>query len=54
MDLSEFLECSSKTGKNVKESFTLLTSLMLNGSVIKNSDNQSNNNLFEALKNNSF
>jgi small GTP-binding protein len=54
MDLSEFLECSSKTGENVKESFTLLTSLMLNGTVIKNSDNQSNSNLFEALKNNSF
>ncbi|MFW9829925.1 MAG: Rab family GTPase, partial [Candidatus Thorarchaeota archaeon] len=27
MDLSEFMECSSKTGENVKESFTLLTSM---------------------------
>ncbi|MFW9828396.1 MAG: hypothetical protein ACFFEY_12470, partial [Candidatus Thorarchaeota archaeon] len=54
MGLSEFMECSSKTGENVKESFTLLTSMMLNGSGIKNTDEQSSSNLIEALKDNSF
>jgi small GTP-binding protein len=30
MDLNEFNECSSKNGENVKESFEILTRLMLN------------------------
>ena len=29
MDLNEFNECSSKTGENVKESFEILTNIML-------------------------
>jgi len=30
LDLNDFIECSSKNGENVKESFELLTGIMLN------------------------
>ncbi|MFX1316577.1 MAG: Rab family GTPase [Promethearchaeota archaeon] len=38
MDLSNFFECSSKTGVNVKESFAILTRLMLNRMAIKKTE----------------
>lgn len=54
MGLNEFMECSSKTGENVKKSFSQLTSLMLNSNEIKNTDDQSSSNLIEVLKKNSY
>ncbi|MFX1411280.1 MAG: Rab family GTPase [Promethearchaeota archaeon] len=38
MDLNEFFECSSKTGENVKESFVILTEIMLNRMAIKKTE----------------
>jgi small GTP-binding protein len=36
LDLNAFIECSSKNGENVKESFELLTDIMLNRMEIEN------------------
>jgi small GTP-binding protein len=38
MNLKEFFECSSKTGKNVTKSFDILTWIMLNGNGIKKTE----------------
>ena len=38
MNLNEFSECSSKTGRNVKETFVILTRLMLNRMTIKKTE----------------
>ncbi|MFX0140165.1 MAG: Rab family GTPase [Candidatus Hodarchaeota archaeon] len=38
MGLNEFFECSSKTGENVKESFAILTRIMLNRMAIKKTE----------------
>jgi len=38
MDMNEFFECSSKTGENVKESFAILTWIMLNRMAIKKTE----------------
>jgi small GTP-binding protein len=51
MSLNEFNECSSKTGKNVQESFANLTSIMLNKMSILNAENESSSRkLIEALE----
>jgi small GTP-binding protein len=54
MDLEEFMECSSKTGENIKETFTLLTRMMLNRNGIKITNNQSNRNLTKALEHRTY
>jgi len=54
MDLKEFTECSSKTGENVKESFTLLTRMMLNRMGTKTADGQSSSSLIETVENKTY
>ncbi|MFX1551660.1 MAG: Rab family GTPase [Promethearchaeota archaeon] len=54
MELKEFIECSSKTGENVKESFEILTRIMINRMMLLNAENQSSRNLVEALINKLF
>lgn len=49
MGLNEFFECSSKTGDKVKESFLILTKIMLNRIAIKESRTQSK--LIDSLEN---
>ena len=41
MSLDEFLECSSKTGENIKESFAVLTRIMLDKMMINKASTQS-------------
>ncbi|MFX1389118.1 MAG: Rab family GTPase [Promethearchaeota archaeon] len=43
MNLKGFVECSSKTGENVKESFEELSKMMLNKMEIKSISTQNNN-----------
>ncbi|MFX0004664.1 MAG: GTP-binding protein [Candidatus Hodarchaeota archaeon] len=54
MNLKEFVECSSKTGENVKDSFEMLTRIMLNKMMLMNAENESTKNLVEALVNKYF
>jgi small GTP-binding protein len=54
MGLKEFIECSSKTGENVQESFATLTRIMLNRMIINRASTQSSGKLLDPLENKVF